>query len=193
MQIGCSKEFIVSRADTLVCAFVTRYKFTIKYSVYLDIDVFLQHISHTIKHNFIRIFEKLTRLCLEFITAPVSIRLSKAVSISHYLSLAVSYTHMHETFPRFHLSNFRIASTTNDCLILIDDRERLIRLCSSSNSTHRNAVPMQDTLLAYSVEQFALANHAPFAPFATLNYRLLTECIFSSFLDTTKKWRHFFS
>jgi len=55
------KEFVVSRDDTFIRTFVTRHKFTIKHSVYLESVTFLHHISHTIEHNFFRIFEKLAR------------------------------------------------------------------------------------------------------------------------------------
>jgi len=47
--------------DTFICVFVIHYKITIKHSIYFDIDMFLQHILHTLECNFTRIFEKLTR------------------------------------------------------------------------------------------------------------------------------------
>jgi len=100
--------------------------------------VFLQHISHTIKQNFRLAFSRNWRnsMCLEFITVPVSIRLSKAVSILRHLSLVLYPAPTCMKRPR--TESFKFLShaihATNDCLTLIDDRGRLIRLCLSSDS-----------------------------------------------------------
>jgi len=55
------KEFIISRGNTFIRTFVTRHKFTIKRIIYLESVTLLQHISHTIEHNFSCIFEKLAK------------------------------------------------------------------------------------------------------------------------------------
>jgi len=81
-------------------------------------------------------------ICLEFITALINIRFSKAVSIARYLSLAL--------YPapactkRSHIESFKLSShaiwATNDCLIPINNGGSLIWLRSSNdsmNSSHR--------------------------------------------------------
>jgi len=131
-RIGCSKEFIVSHANTLVCAF-TRYKFTIKHNVYLDIGIFLQHISHTIKHNFTRIFEKLTRFDVLEVYYSIS-QYTFEVSISRHLNLYPAPACTKRPRTESFKFSIRAIRATNDCLTLIDDRGRLIRLCLSSDS-----------------------------------------------------------
>jgi len=75
-------------------------------------------------------------ICLKFITAPVSMRLSNAVSISRHFNPAL--------YPaptctkRSRTASFKFSSRAiqaiNDCFTPIDNRGRLIRLCSSSDS-----------------------------------------------------------
>jgi len=61
MQIEWAKEFIVFRADILVCAFVICYKFITEHCVYFYIIMSLYNVSHTLKHNFFCIFKELAR------------------------------------------------------------------------------------------------------------------------------------
>jgi len=74
-------------------------------------------------------------ICLKFITAPVNMRLSNAV-ISHHLNLALYPAPTCTKCPR--TASFKFSSramrATNDYFTPIDNRGRLIRLCSSSDS-----------------------------------------------------------
>jgi len=93
-----------------------------------------QHISHTIEHNFSCIFEKLTRFDItyyfEFITAPISIRLSKAASIPRHVSPTMYPAPTYTNRPR--TKSFKLLSraihATNGCLLPIDNRGCLIRM-----------------------------------------------------------------
>ena len=75
-------------------------------------------------------------MCLEFIIALISIRLSNAVSISRHQSPALYPASTCTKCPRtesFKLSN-RAIRAINDYLILIDNHEHLTRSCSSNDS-----------------------------------------------------------
>jgi len=94
-----SNKRAISCSNTFIRIFVTLHKFTIKHSVYLESVTFLQHISHTVEHNFSRIFEKLARfdmLRVYYCTSQYTTfeNCYRSPSKSH----AVSDAHMHESF-----------------------------------------------------------------------------------------------
>src|SRR5947199_94944 len=55
-QIGCAKEFKIFRIHTFIGAFVTRYKFTVEYSVHFYTVVLLQQFLYMSEHKVTRVF-----------------------------------------------------------------------------------------------------------------------------------------
>jgi len=126
-----TKEFIISRAHTFIHTFIIWYKFTIKHCVYLNISEW-----YFARFSIISFASKnwWDSMCPEFITAPVNIQLSNAVSISRHRSPAL-YPALtcteHSRTVSFKSSSLAIRAI-NDCLI--DNHGHLARLYSSNDS-----------------------------------------------------------
>jgi len=96
-------------------------------------------------------------ICLEFITAPVRIRLSNAISMTRQQSPYPTPTYTNLPCTDF----FRFSSRAimrSDCLLLIDNRGRLIWLCSSNDSISSSAKKFQnwDFLYYFLIQYGAL-------------------------------------
>ena len=122
----------------------------------------MHYTLHAFEHNFVRVFEESIGKAryIEFITAPVRIRLSNAVSMTHQWSPypMPTSTNLSRT------DSFRLLSRAihaiSDCLLPIDNHERLIRLCSSNdsiNSSHRYSHALYLSIVLSRVVQL---NHA---------------------------------
>jgi len=113
------KEFIVSRGDTAISAFVI-HKFTIKHSdkllfyiLYLDIIICFHIIPHTFEHNFSCIFKKLAKFGMLWV---YSDQYTKVVSKSR----AVSSARMHETSTHRIFQTFHSRDLSDQWLFNID-------------------------------------------------------------------------
>jgi len=145
----------------------------------------LHDASHTLEHNFTRIFEELARFNMLEIYHR-SLYDFRTSYQSRHLSPALYPTSTCTKRP--HTASFKLSSralrATNDYFTPIDNCGRLIRLCSSSNSItlfSRNKL-ISCTQSGCLLHQIMLRLFY----FATLICRILTECILSSFLYITR-------
>ena len=129
-QINALKDFKVSSVDTLIHVFITRHEFTNENSIYFYRVIF---ITLCTRSGAISLASSRNRLnMLEFITVPVRIRLSNAISMTRQQS---PYPASYRTCMNLsRTDSFRLLSRTiSDCLLSIDHRGHLARLWSSKD------------------------------------------------------------
>ena len=129
---------IVPGGDIFVRAFITRYELTIKNSIYFYRTVIIYRNSVyfiscitlcTISLTFI-LFEELARLDM----FRVYHRACQNTAFDDAPTESVSDTHMHESSTHRFLQTLEPRDEISDCLLPIDNRGSLIRLCSSNDS-----------------------------------------------------------
>ena len=95
---------------------------------------------YKLEHNFARVFEELARLDMFRVYHRVRQNTAFECRFHDAPTESVSGVHMHESSTNSFRLLRRAIYVISDCLLPIDNHERLIRLCSSNdsiNSSHR--------------------------------------------------------
>jgi len=133
-QISASKDFKIPGGDTFIRVFVIRHELAIENSVYFYVVISLHYTLHAFEHNFDRVFEESARL--DIFRVYYNTRQNGFQMPFRFRANGPYLVPICTNLPRtdsFKLSSHAIHAI-NDCLLLIDNCRRLIRLCSSGDS-----------------------------------------------------------
>ena len=176
---------IVPGSDIFVRAFITRYEFTIKNSIYFYRTVIIYRNSIyfiscitlcTISLAFI-LFEELARLDMfrVYHRACQNTAFDDAPTESVYPTLTCT------NLPR--IDSFRLLSRAiheiSDCLLPIDNRGSLIRLCSSNDSINSHCCS-HALYFSLVLSRIACSNRAPIARVVNCAIELINDYLIKS-------------